>query len=170
MTSHSPTCRREGSSLIEVIIAASILAISFSGIFMMNGQAANVLRSGLESTAAIRVLNGRAEQLRSSTYTQLTDTNYLTTTVFGMGSDSGGELGQLTETLNVYAYPTAGTALTVTRGSTGTVTLVSSGPATLATSTSLRADLTAGWVSKGGRARTRQITLVFASGGITGRH
>jgi hypothetical protein len=169
-TSHTPSRSHEGSSLVEVMIAGAIIALTFSGIFMMNGRSANVLRTGLESMAAVRVLNGRAEQLRSSTYTQLTDTNYLTNTVFAVAPDSGGDLGQLTETLNIFTYPTAGTAMSLTRQADGTVALVSSGPASLTTSTSLRIDLTADWVSKGGRPRTRQMTLIFASGGITGRH
>lgn len=156
--------------MIEVVIAASIVALGFSGIFMVNGRSANLLRSGLESTAAIRVLNGRAEQLRSSTYTQLTNSDYLTNTVLAVAPDSGGDLGQLAETLNIYNYPTAGLAMTLTRQSDGTVALVSSGPASLTTATSLRVDITANWTSKGGRGRTRQISMVFASGGITGRH
>ena len=57
----------------------------------------------------------------------------------------------------------------VTRNNTTrTATTVNAGDGSMPGQTGIRVNLTANWTAKGGRSRTRQISLFFAQGGISG--
>ena len=77
------------------------------------------------------------------------------------------------ETIDITAYlAPAGTVapIKVRRTANGVVTTVNAGDGTMQNQTSVRIVLTADWTGKGGRARTRQITLIAGQGGILGRN
>src|SRR3954465_10662430 len=90
-----------GAMLVETMLAAAIVAIFLSGLYAANGRVWTMLRASLESNSACRVLNGRAEQLRASTWDQVTRADFLRTSILSVAPDSGGDLGALTETINV---------------------------------------------------------------------
>ena len=155
------------------------MAMLVIGIFLTSQYAATsrvwgLLRASLESNAASRVLNGRAEQIRAATWTQVTSSDFFATSILSVKADSGGDLGALVETIDVIAFPTPATAspaLQITRNNdTAAVTLVGAGDGTMTTQPSIRINLTANWTAKGGMARTRQLTMVLSYGGVTGRH
>ena len=155
------------------------MAMLVIGIFLTSQYAASsrvwaLLRSSLESNSASRVLNGRAEQIRSATWSQITDTDFLATSVMSVKPDAGGELGALNETIDVIAYPTPSPnppALQITRDNDASlVTTVGAGDGTMINQTSIRINITANWTAKGGKARTRQLSMVLSYGGVTGRH
>lgn len=159
---------RGGSTIVEIMVAMSVVVLFFSGIFLMNSQVLGLLRSTLESTGSLRTLNGRAEQLRSSTWTQLTAAAYLADTILATAPDSGGDLGLLTETIDVTAAQLA--PMQVRRNPDGTRTVVAAGDPALPAQASVRIDVTASWVAKGGRTRVRQMSMIFGRGGISGRN
>ena len=165
---------RLGAALIETAMAMSIIAVFLTGMYASNARVWSLLRSSLESNAACRVLNGRAEQIRAGTWSQVTTSDFLANTVLAVAPDAGGDLGSLVETANIMAYPTPSpnpTQIRVTRtNSTGTVSVVGSGDGTMPSQTSIRVDLTAAWTSKGGASRSRQISMILSNGGVTGRH
>ena len=159
--------------MLETIIAMTIVAIFLSGLHLTNSQVMSQVRASLESVAALRDLSTRTEQVRGSTWSQITDPAYLQGTLFSTSPDGGGELGNLVETIDVTAHLAApGTVapIQVTRLLNGTATVVNAGGATMPDQSSVRVDLTAAWSGKGGRARTRQMSLVVAHGGFTGRN
>ena len=165
--------QRKGGALLETIIAMTIVAIFLSGLHLTNSQVMSQVRASLESVAALRDLSSRTEQVRDSTWSQITDPNYLQSTLFVVFPDSTGELGNLVETIEVKAHlaaPGTVTPITVTRLQNGTTTVVNPGGATMPDQPSVRVDLTAAWSGKGGRARTRQMSLVVAQGGLIGRN
>jgi hypothetical protein len=88
--------------------------------------------------------------------------------------DAAGDLDRLVETIKVTAYPTPTPnppALVLTRdNATGAVTTIGSGDGTMPNQTSVRIDITAQWVAKGGSSASRQFSLVLSNGGIQGRH
>lgn len=164
-----------GSTIVEIMVAMSVVVLFFSGIFLTNSHVLGLLRSTLESTASVRTLNGRAEQLRSSTWTQVTDSNYIANTILAVAPDSGGDLGVLTETIDIAALPAvpgavAATPIQVRRDSDGTRTVVVAGDAALPAQPAVRIDVTSSWVAKGGRIRMRQMSMIFGRGGISGRN
>ena len=156
------------------MMAMAVVAVFLTGMYAANARVWGLLRASLESNAASRVLNGRAEQIRAGTWSQVTTAAYMSGSVFSVAPDSAGELGSLNETINIKAYPTPSpnpAQIQVTRdNSTGTITTVGAGDGTMPNQTSIRIDLTANWTAKGGAARTRQISMVLSNGGVTGRH
>ena len=165
--------QRNGGALLETIIAMTIVAIFLSGLHLTNSQVMSQVRASLESVAALRDLSSRTEQVRDSTWSQITDPNYLQSTLLAVVPDSTGELGNLVETIEVKAHLAApGTVapITVSRLQNGTTTVLNPGGATMPDQPSVRVDLTAAWSGKGGRPRTRQMSLVVAQGGLIGRN
>jgi hypothetical protein len=159
-----------GGAIIEAIVAMGIVAIFLSGIHLSNSHVLQNVRSSLESVAATRVLTGRAEQLRASTWTQVTDPTFLQTGILGVAPNSSGDLGSLVETVRVTPYLDATVApISVIRGSSGTATVFESGDGLLRAQPSVRIDIRCGWTGKGNRSRMRQMTLIVGQGGVLGR-
>ena len=174
----TPTARQSkaplqgGGALIETMVAMAIVAMFLSGVHLTNSQVMVQVRSSLESVAASRDLSSRTEQLRASTWSQVTDSAYLKTVLTG-ASDAGGDLGNLVETIEVTAHLAPANTVApikVRRNSNGVVTIVDAGDGTMLKQPSVRIDVTADWTAKGGRLRTRQTTLMIGQGGIVGRH
>lgn len=174
---HSPAqtgARLErGSTLVETLIALVIVVVFLSGSYASNFRVWSLMRSSLESNSANRTLNGRAEQLRASTWDQAVDATYLRDTILAVTPDAGGDMNGLLETIDVIAYPTPSPAVPsvrVTRNNTtGTATIVGAGDGTMKLQTSARINLTASWTAKGGQTHSRQVSMVFAPGGVSGR-
>ena len=165
--------RRGGGALLETIIAMTIVAVFLSGLHLTNSQVMSQVRASLESVAALRDLSGRTEQVRSSTWSEITDPNYLRTTLFSTMPDSSAELGGLVENIDVIAHlapPGTVDPIVVTRSANGTASVVNAGGSAMGAQPSVRVDLTASWTGKGGRARTRQVSLIIAQGGLIGRN
>ena len=164
-------CER-GSTLVETLIALVIVVLFLSGTYASNLRVWSLMRSSLESNSANRTLNGRAEQLRAATWDQAVDATYLHDTVLFVAPDAGDDVASLLETIDVITYPTANVvpSVRVTRdNTTGTATIVGSGDGTMKLQPAARVNLTASWTSKGGQSHTRQISMIFAPGGVSGR-
>jgi len=164
---------RSGGALIETMVAMAIAAVFLSGVHLTNSQVMVQVRSSLESVAASRDLSSRTEQLRASTWSQVTDSASLKDTVLAVASDGAGDLGDLVETIEVTAHLAAADTVApikVRRDSHGAVSIVNAGDGTMHNQPSVRIDVTADWTAKGGRSRTRQTTLIIGQGGIVGRH
>ena len=170
---HSGVRSCVGAMLLETVMAMAIIAIFLTGQYTANMHVWRLLRESLESNGASRVLNGRAEQIRAATWDQITDANFLATSVLSIAPDVADELGELTETIDVIAYPTPSpnpSALKVTRDkNTGIVTIVAAGDGTMNAQPSIRVNLTENWKAKGGRSRMKQISMIISNGGVTGR-
>lgn len=148
-----------------------IVVLFLSGVFLMNSRVLSLLRGSVESTASLHALNDRVEYLRASTWPQVTDATFYSSIMFAAPPDSAGALGSLIETINVSAHlAPAGSIppITVSRDSGGVIAIASPGSALLAQEPSVRVDLTASWIAKGGRPKMRQMSLVFGEGGISG--
>ncbi len=135
-------------------MAMVIIGVFLTGQYAASSRVWGLLRASLESNAASRVLNGRAEQIRAATWAQITSSDFLNTSVLSVAPDAGGDLGALNETIDVIAYPTPSpnpAALQITRNNTtGTVTTVGAGDGTMSAQTSIRINITESWTAKGG--------------------
>ena len=166
----SRSCR--GGIMLETMIAMGVIVIFLSGVYASNSRVWGLLRSSLESNAASRLLNGRAEQLRGSTWAQVTDSGFLAMSVLSVAPDSGGELSALNEVIDVIAFPPptpAPAPIEVARDSTGNVTTPLAGDGSMFLQPSVQVTLTANWTAKGGRPHQRQFSMIFTQGGVTGR-
>jgi hypothetical protein len=154
-------------------VAITIVAIFLSGLHLTNSHVMSQVRASLESNSAMRVLGARAEQVRSAPWTQVTDPTYLQSAEFFTVPQNNGELGSLTETIQLTAHlaaPGSVAPITVSRSPGGAVTVIDAGDGTMGSQSSARVDLTAAWTGKGGRPHTRQVTLVIGQGGLLGRN
>ena len=166
--------RRLGGALIETLITLGIVVTFLACNYGANSKVWSLVKASVESNAANRTLTGRAEQLRACTWAQVTDAAYLRDTVLAATPDVAGDLASLGETIDVIASPMPSPStpsLQVTRNNTtGNVTVVGAGNGGMPLQTGVRVNLTANWISKGGKSHTRQITMFFAQGGLSGRH
>ena len=166
------SCSRCGGIMLEAVIAMGVIAIFLSGVYAANSRVWGLLRASLESNAASRVLNGRAEQLRGSKWEQVTDPGYLAGSVLGVPPDSGSELAGLNEVIDVIGFPApvpVPAPIAVARDSAGTVSTPLNGDGTMFTQPSVQVTVTASWTAKGGQPHLRQCSMIFAQGGVTGR-
>ena len=163
---------RAGAIMLETIIAMGVIAIFLSGVYAANSRVWGLLRASLESNAASRVLNGRAEQLRGSKWEQVTDPGYLASGVLAVAPDSGGDLAGLNEVIDVIGYPAPSPVpapIAVARDSVGTVTTPLAGDGAMFLQPSVQVTVTTSWTAKGGQPHLRQCSMIFAQGGVTGR-
>lgn len=164
---------RRGGALIETMIAMVVVALFLSGIHMTNSRLTASVSSSLDSAEAARTLCGRAEQLRASTWTQITDPAFLQNAIFAVSPDASGGLANLVETIDVTAHladPGEVAPIQVRRLADGTVTVLNAGDGTMAGESSVRIDVTTAWTARGGRSHVRQMTLVASQGGFLGRN
>ena len=151
----------------------AVVAVFLSGLHLTNSQVISQVRASLESSAALRILTGRTERVRAATWSQLTDPAFLQTTLLAEAPDCGEALGSLVENLEITAHlapPATVEPIRLTRAANGAVVVVDPGDGAMPNQPSVRVDLTTLWTGKGGRARTRQVSLVIAQGGLTGRN
>ena len=151
----------------------TIVTLFLSGLHLTNSQVVSQVQASLESSAALRVLTGRTERVRATTWSQLTDPTFLRTTLLAETPDYGGALGNLIENFEITAHlAPAGTVppILLTRAANGTVAIVNPGDGTMPEQPSVRVNITAAWTGKGGRARTRQVSCMVAPGGLLGRN
>ena len=156
----------EAFSLTEVLFATAIFAVGFAGLYTGSAQVIFLLGAQRETHSANLCIQERVEQIRSATYSQITDPNYVRNTLMATATTSSSGLSPTIETIAVSAYPpTGGSSLQVTRQGSG-VTLDSNN-STLASGAAVRVDFSLTWNARQrGRSRNRQIILILAKGGI----
>jgi hypothetical protein len=161
-----------GTSILEAVVAAALVAGFMGGLFVMSSTAIRVLQAHRETASANECLQERFEQIRSANWTQITSAQAIRDRILNTPASASGRLPNLQEriTVNVYPAPSpAPTPIQVMRHPDGTVT-IDSQPATnsLSTSPTVRLDVQDSWQSaQGQRTRVRESSAVIALGGIT---
>lgn len=149
-------------TFIENVFAMAIVGVFFGGLYAMNAQCLYVLSSGRGTVVAEQSLQDRMEQLRTCSWSQLTDASYIQNSLMNSATNGARNLGQVTETVTVNAYPTAlSPAISVVR-SNGTASTASSN-ASIANGDIVRVDIALSWkAGPGGRQRSQSVTTVIA--------
>jgi Tfp pilus assembly protein PilV len=75
-----PNKGEAGVSLPELMIAAIIMGIFFSGIFEVTGICLRLISSSKENVSAVECVHDRIEQLRGTDFTSLLDPTYMAVT------------------------------------------------------------------------------------------
>jgi hypothetical protein len=157
-----------GAAIAEALAAAMIIGLFMGGLFQMNALNVRTMRSGRETVAASFVLQERVDQIRNTTWANVSNAAYLEN-LLDTSAASSGNLPQLSEQITISAYPVATPAPTsavVTRAASGTTNIVSSN-ADLAKQRMVRADVAITWQSTtGSKTRTRTLSTIIAEGGI----
>ncbi len=161
-----PAARSVGAfTLAEVMIAMGILVWFVAGLCLAGARIAAWLESQREVVAASQLIQERTEQIRSSTYAQLTDATYLQNSLLNAPANSESMLHSLVEVLTISAYPADSSAPLKATRQQYAVSLNSTNPA-LATAAVVRLDLQLSWLGQRGTTRTRAISTIIANGGI----
>ena len=169
-----------GYTIVETAIAGCILAVFLTGLYDANWWALSLMKSGREGTSAARLIQNRLEQIRTSTWSEITNPAYVSGTMMATTSASN-DLDNLVETVSVNQYPlptgyTQGgplpaSGIQVTRSAAGAVTTLQSGNSTLASDSAIRVDITEKWsATLASTSDTRMMSTVITQGGILGRN
>lgn len=117
---------QSGTTLIETVVAATLIAAFFAAIFEVNAVCLRYIDAAKESVAALQGVQDRVEQLRNLGFSSLTSPSYMATTQptpapsgsrpasLTLPSDSSDLAARVTETVTVSAYP-SGPTVTYTR-------------------------------------------------------
>ena len=149
-------------TFIENLVAITIVVLFFAALYAVNAQCLSLLNAGRGAALADMSLQDRMDQLRSCTWSQLTDATYLKSSVLNTATNTAANLGQVTESVRISAYPLAVHPPINLVRSNGSVSVVSSN-ATLVDGDLVRVETMLTWnSSSGGRSRTQATTTLIA--------
>ncbi len=151
-----------GFTFIENLVAITIVVLFFAALFAVNAQCLSMLNASRGAALADTCLQDRIEQLRTCTWSQLTDADYLQSSIFNTATNGAANLGQVTESVRISAYPVAvNPPINVVR-SNGAASVVSSNAA-LVNGDLVQVETLLSWnAGGGGRSRTQATTTLIA--------
>ena len=150
-------------SLVEVVVAMMITAIAVTAFYASAGQALRIMKSGKETVVASQLLQERVEALRSASQWKSVATPAGLSGIVASAAQSAANLKGATETFTVTSYPTAGTAIVVTRSPSGTVATSGSD---LSSQFCVKLTAKVNWTGIGNVARSRQVNTIVTKGGL----
>jgi len=158
-----------GFTLVEVMIAAGVIAVGFLGSFAMVLQSGRQASAAEESSLVCTGLEQQMDLLRTLTWPALTSGSGITGTVWSAQPPAISGVPVTQETITVTAYPTAGQTLTATWNVLTNATTVNlAGSPALSTATSVQVVATITWTGRrSGRSMTQSLVTVITEGGIS---
>ena len=165
-------------TILEAALAAAIVTVVLSGLFVLQSNMMRMLNASTETANASTHLQTRVEQVRLANWPQLSNPDWVQTTLLKSPTDASVNLPGLAETYTVTPYqsPSSGTPaasapppFTVTRDAKGTLTVKPADynySVLLANQEMLQIDLTVTFPSLG-RTRTRAQSLLVSPWGIS---
>jgi Tfp pilus assembly protein PilV len=164
-----------GFTLVDVMAAVLVIALSLSALFAANSRAMGLLKSAKQAAVASKCLQQRIEQIRNYNWTQVTDAVAMQD-LYASPPLPSAELPGFSEQVTISAFtPTttsgaasaapSGALLQIARNSAGTVSLVSDSVG-LVGGTTVRVDVQITWPGPGGITRMRETSVILANGGI----
>jgi Tfp pilus assembly protein PilV len=151
-----------GTTLLEVLVAVILFAGFCGSIFELNAVCLRYIDASKESIAALESIHDRCETLRNLAFTDLTNLSYVQN-LLAAPANSSDFSHKATETVKLYAYPTAHGVTQFTRSANGTVTCNST--ASDLGNTLVELDIATTWDSTlGEHARSEQISTIISNG------
>jgi hypothetical protein len=158
----TPKEHTSGTTLVEILVAALLLASFFASLFEANALCLRFIAASKQAVGAIEVVQARAEVFRNLRFTDLTTTSYVQN-LLTTAANTSDFAKYATEVVKISAYPTANGVTQMTRATNGTVSLDST--ATSLGSTLVKVDISQSWTGVlGGRQRTEQTSLIISNG------
>jgi hypothetical protein len=168
-----------GSTLVEAMIACGIISLFMAGLYDMNWRGLFMLKAGVDIASATQVSTNLAEQIRTATWTQITDPTYLSGTIL-TNSTAVGHLPNVVQKIDVNPYPIpagygspplGGATVEVQRDASGNVSTTYAGNSTLASQSAIQIDITLTWISTfKSRSHSRMVRLIASPGGVLGQN
>jgi type II secretory pathway pseudopilin PulG len=172
-----------GFTLVDVMAAVLVIALSLGALFTANSRAMGLLKSAKQAAVASKCLQQRIEQIRNYNWTQVTDATAMQD-LYSTPPLPSAELPGFSEQVTVSAFTPSttsgiasagpsGSLLQITRDNGGTVTLVSDS-GNLDSQPTVRVNVQITWPGPGGTwtcpggglCRMRETSVIIANGGI----
>ncbi|MEA3213664.1 MAG: hypothetical protein QOE70_6721 [Chthoniobacter sp.] len=153
---------RSAFTMIDCIFAVAIVGLFFGVIYSVCSQCMGLLNAGRDLNEAQQFSQQRVEQLRHSTWPQITDPAFLRDSVLGSIPAGQPIAGRVSETLTIDSYPTpATTPIRVSRLPTGAPAVLTSNTA-IASAEMARVTLALSWPGRRGtKTRTIATTVLL---------
>ncbi|HEY3901561.1 MAG TPA: hypothetical protein VGM54_23320 [Chthoniobacter sp.] len=163
--------RECGVTIIEVLASALLIFLGLGGIFAMNTQSLEILRSTRLLSNGSQILQERIETLRSLPWPEVANSQALAETVYGTAAPSAAELSNanLVETVifsvpSTPGQPTLDNNTFVLRRKNGSVRVIQTGDFTA--QPLLLADMTVSWQDRNG-TKQRELKTIICRDGLT---
>ena len=151
-----------GTTLVEVMVAAVLIAVFFASIFELNAMCLRFIDAGKESLAALQSVQDRGEVLRNLAFSDLTTTSVVQT-LMATPANAAPFAQKATEVVKISKYPTPNGVTQFTRTPDGTVT--NDSVATDLGTQLVKVDIAVTWtMTVGGRTRTEQTSSILSNG------
>src|SRR5678816_229939 len=131
MNSPSTISRRSkrAFSLVEAVIAVGVSMITLGAVLLLNAQQLRLVKSARESNAASLALQDRIEKMRTLTWKNLTNSDYVRDKFLTSPPPSARQLTRYTERIAVSAWPNPAASnkilVEASNGANGVVLLLS---------------------------------------------
>jgi Tfp pilus assembly protein PilV len=159
----TPKSPSSGTTLVEILVAAVLLASFFASLFEANAVCLRFIAASKQSVAAIEAVQARAEVFRNLAFSDLTTTSYVQN-LLATAANTSDFAKSATEVVKISAYPTANGVTQMTLKRDGTVSLDSTATSS-PTPTLVKVDISQTWTQVlGGRQRTEQTSLIISDG------
>lgn len=159
-----------GFTLVEVIVALSVVSIGFLGAFAMVLRGGTLTSAAEEDALVTSGLEQRMDQIRSLDWAPLTDGTGLTSTVWTARPASLSEITVTQETITISGYDlTTGQTLNgMWNGTFSPTVSFTAGAQALNTATAVEVIATLTWTGRrSSRTQTRSLVTVITRGGIS---
>jgi hypothetical protein len=173
-----PRATRAAFTVLEASIAGAIVTVLLSGLFVLQSNMMRMLDASTQTTNASAHLQTRVEQVRLANWSQVTDPDWVQSSLLNTPADADVNLPGCSETYTVSPYQSPCSAapaatppppFTVTRQADGTLKLSPAGysySTALAGQEMIQVDLSVTWPSLG-RSRTRAQSTLVSPWGIS---
>jgi Tfp pilus assembly protein PilV len=152
----------QGTTLVEVMVAAVLVAVFFLSIFELNAMCLRLIDASKESLAALESVQDRSETLRNLSFSDLTTTSVVRN-LMAAPANAAPFTQKATEVVKISKYPTSNGVTQFTRSSDGSV--VNDSVATDLGTQLVKVDVAVSWtMTAGHRARTEQTSSIVSNG------
>ena len=158
--------RENGTTLVETLVAASLIVGFFASIFEVNGICLRYIQSSKNNVAALQGVHDRLEQLRNLSFSSLTSASTIQTLMASPANSSEFLARSPTEVVTVSAYPTpdaSNTKITLSPGASSAT--INTTDSNLSNATLVKVNVTYTWTEAlGGRSRSEQSETIISAG------
>jgi Tfp pilus assembly protein PilV len=157
-----PKGAEKGTTLVEVMVAAVLIAVFFASIFELNAMCLRFIDASKESLAALQSVQDRSETLRNLSFSDLTNTA-IVQNLMATAANPAPFSQKATEVVKISKYPTPNGVTQFTRSPNGAV--VNNSVATDLGSQLVKVDVAVSWtMTLSGRARSEQTSSIVSNG------
>jgi len=163
---------RSATTLVETLVAATLIATFFASIFEVNAVCLRYIDASKDSVAALQGVQDRLETLRGLQFSDLTNSNYLVNLMAGPANGSDFAKTKPVEYVTITTYSsssgtTTGNGMVIQRPAGASVTpqVNSNGDANIPTSDLVQVEVKYTWTTAfGSRTRTEESATIIAAG------